>query len=168
MDAHDQHLFIVGAVKDSDMSAHRQGTGGAPEKVMFEFVRARLFETVNIAALRVHTGHDMADRAILPGRVHRLENNEKGIAVMRVKHLLERAHFFSPRRQLLSVIRLGMIEWFHAGREVAQMELAPRREAEFGRVQFHSDRKLSQNSTASTLPMGRSLRFRWQPEKIGS
>jgi hypothetical protein len=44
-----------------DPPAFRQMAGRAPEKIVFEFFGTRLFETENFAALRIDSGHDVAD-----------------------------------------------------------------------------------------------------------
>jgi hypothetical protein len=89
--AGDQHLFVIGAVEDADPSALRQLAGGTPEKVVLQFCRGRVLEAEYLAALRVDPGHHVLDGAILSGRVHRLEDQQHGIAVGRVMELLERA-----------------------------------------------------------------------------
>jgi hypothetical protein len=66
-------------------------TRGAPEKIVFQFVGAGLFETENLAALRIDSGHDVPDGAVLSGRVHPLKNQQQRIAVRRVVKLLQRA-----------------------------------------------------------------------------
>jgi hypothetical protein len=42
---------------------------------MFQFLGARLLEAENLAALRINPRHDVPDRAILTGSVHRLKNH---------------------------------------------------------------------------------------------
>ena len=39
----------------------------APEKIMLEFLGTGFLETVNLATLRVDTGHDMPNGAVLSG-----------------------------------------------------------------------------------------------------
>jgi hypothetical protein len=46
----------------------------APEKIMFQLIGGRLFETENLAALRIDPRHDVPDRAILARSVHPLKN----------------------------------------------------------------------------------------------
>src|ERR1019366_799626 len=66
MDPGDQHFFVVGAVEDADPSAGRKTTRRTPEKIMFQFLSARMFETVDFAALRVDAGQEVTDRPVLP------------------------------------------------------------------------------------------------------
>ena len=53
MHANDQDFLIVGTIEDADPSAFRKAACRAPEKIMFQFFGARLFETENFAALRI-------------------------------------------------------------------------------------------------------------------
>ncbi len=54
---------------------------GAPENVMFHLFRAKLFETEDLAALRIDSGHDVPNGAVLAARVHSLKNQKQRIAV---------------------------------------------------------------------------------------
>src|SRR6201999_2802740 len=65
MHAYDQYFLIIRAVVDSDLAALRQGQGGPPEKVVLELGRARMLETVHVAALRVHARHHVRNHAVL-------------------------------------------------------------------------------------------------------
>ncbi len=57
----DQHLLIIGTIEDADAPAFRQMAVCAPEKIMFQLIGGRLFETENLAALRIDPGHDVPD-----------------------------------------------------------------------------------------------------------
>jgi hypothetical protein len=57
MHANDEHLLVVGTIEDADPPAFRQTAGRAPEKIVLQFLGARLFETENLAALRIDPGH---------------------------------------------------------------------------------------------------------------
>jgi hypothetical protein len=70
--------------------AFRQMTVRAPEKIMFQFVGGRLFETENLAALRIDPGHDVPDGTVLAARVHPLKNQQQRIAVGGIVQLLQR------------------------------------------------------------------------------
>src|SRR5204863_7725101 len=59
-----------------------------PEEVVVQVLGRRLLEAEYLAALRVHAGHDVLDRAILTGRVHRLEDDQDGVAVVGVEQVL--------------------------------------------------------------------------------
>ncbi len=81
MHPHDQHFLVIGAVENADPSPFRQVPGGAPEKIMLQFLGAGMLEAEDLAALRVDAGHHMLDGAVFAGRVHGLENQQDGIAV---------------------------------------------------------------------------------------
>ena len=82
MHADDQHLLVIGAVEDADPPAFRQTAGRAPEKIVLQFLGARLLEAENLAALRIDPGHHVLDGAVLAGGVHRLKDQQDGIAVL--------------------------------------------------------------------------------------
>ena len=89
MHADDEHLLVVGTIEDADPPAFRQTAGRAPEKIVLQFLGARLFETENLTALRIDPGHDVPDGAVLAGGVHRLKNQQQRIAVGRVVKALQ-------------------------------------------------------------------------------
>src|SRR5271163_4809537 len=81
MDANDQDFLIVGTIEDADPSAFRKAACRAPEKIMFQFFGARLFEAENFATFGIDSRHDVPDRAVFAGRVHPLEDQQQCIAV---------------------------------------------------------------------------------------
>ena len=83
-----QHFFVIGAVEYADLPAFRKRARGAPKKIVFQLVGARLFETENLAALRIDAGHHVPDSAILAAGVHPLKNQQQRIAVGRVVQVL--------------------------------------------------------------------------------
>ena len=89
MHANDQHFLIVGTIEDADPSAFRKAACRAPEKIMFQFFGAWLFETENFAAFGIDPRHDVPDGAIFAGRVHPLKNQQQCIAVGRIVKLLQ-------------------------------------------------------------------------------
>ena len=88
MDAHDEHLLVVGAVEDADAAALGQAPDVAPHEVVVEVLRRGLLEREHLAALRIHARHHVLDRAVLAGGVHRLEDEQQRPAVLGVEHLL--------------------------------------------------------------------------------
>ncbi len=44
---------------------------------------------VTVAALRIHAGHDVADRAVLPARVERLQHDEQRVLLFGVQQILQ-------------------------------------------------------------------------------
>src|SRR5580658_9054740 len=85
MHSNDEHFLVVGTIEDADLPAFGKPERRAPEKIMFQFFDARLFETGNLAALRIDSGHHVADGAVLARGVHSLENQQQRVAVGRVE-----------------------------------------------------------------------------------
>src|SRR5664279_1296113 len=77
---HDQHLFVVGAVEDADLSPFGQAAGGPPEEIMLQFLGTWMLEAEHLTALRIYAGHHVLDGAVLARRVHGLENQQQGMA----------------------------------------------------------------------------------------
>ena len=89
MDPGDEDVLVVGAVEDADPAAFGQAAGGAPEEVVLEVVIGGLFEAEHLAALRVHPGHHMADRAVFAGGVHALKDQQQRPMIGGVMQLLQ-------------------------------------------------------------------------------
>ena len=106
------HLLVVGAVEDRDAPARRQRLGGAPEEVVFELLGRGLLEGGHLHPLRVDARHDVADGAVLAGRVHRLKHDQQGVAVAGPQQLvrgLELLDAARERRLLLLLALLGEV-----------------------------------------------------------
>ncbi len=63
----DEHFLIIRAIEYADPSAFGKPASRAPEKIVFQFFSARLFETVNLAAFGIDSRHDVPDGAVLAG-----------------------------------------------------------------------------------------------------
>jgi len=50
-----------------------------------------LFETENLAALRIDPGHDVPNGAVFPASVHPLKDQQQRLAIRRVVKMLQRA-----------------------------------------------------------------------------
>ena len=74
MHANDQHFLVIGSVENADLPAFRQIAGGAPEKVVFQFGGAGMFEAEHLATLGVDPRHHMSDGAVFSRRIHRLKD----------------------------------------------------------------------------------------------
>src|SRR5438093_1084948 len=72
----------------------------------FQFLRRRLLERVDLAALRVHAGHHVLDRAVLSRGVHRLEDEQQRPPVVRVEALLQLPEPLDALRLPLLRVRL--------------------------------------------------------------
>ena len=84
MDARDEHLLVVGPIKDTDPPAFGQITSRAPQKIVLQFDGARPFEAEHLTALRIDPRHHMLDGAIFSSRIHCLKDEQRRIAVGRV------------------------------------------------------------------------------------
>ena len=76
MDPDHQHFLVIRAVEDADPAALGQGPGVSPEEVVVELLGRGLLEAEDLAALGVDPRHDVLDRAVLAGGVHRLEDHQ--------------------------------------------------------------------------------------------
>ena len=89
MDPDDQDLLVVGAVEDADVAALGQLALVAPQVVVVEVLARGHLEAADLDALRVDPAHDVADRPVLAGRVHRLEDHDDAVGVLgREPHLV--------------------------------------------------------------------------------
>ena len=62
---------------------------------MLHLFGARLFEAENLASLRIDSGHDVPDRAVLAGGVHPLKNQQQRITVGSVVKILQRTQLLN-------------------------------------------------------------------------
>jgi hypothetical protein len=63
----------------------------APEEIVRGLLMRRSFERRNLAALRVHSRHDMPDRAVLASSIERLQDNEQSMPFIGIEQMLELA-----------------------------------------------------------------------------
>jgi len=89
MHADDEHFLIIGTIEDADPPAFRQTAGRAPKKIVLQFFSTRLFETENLAALRIDARHHVLDGAVFASGVHGLKDEEDAPAILGVKHVLK-------------------------------------------------------------------------------
>ena len=105
---------------------------------MIEFLGARVLEAVNFATLRVNPRHHMFDGAILARGVHRLKNEENGVAIVRIEQVLQFAQTIDLIRKQLSIVRFRFVEGFYLGRAFAEPERLIVPDTEFRGIRFHS------------------------------
>src|SRR5262245_42182422 len=86
VDAHHEDLLVVGAVEDADPAALGEAPHVSPHEVVVELLRGGLLEGEHLAALRIDARHHVLDGAVLAGRVHGLEDEQHGPAVLCVEH----------------------------------------------------------------------------------
>ena len=123
MHADDQHLLVIGSVEDADPPAFRQIAGGAPEKIVLQFRRAGMLEAEHLAALRIDPGHHVLDGAVFSGRIHRLKNQQDGIAVGRIEKLLLRAQLRNVLSQKSLVLLLRLVNGLDRRRPLFEIDL---------------------------------------------
>ena len=85
VDPRHQHVLVVRAVEDDDLTLSRRMGVDAPEKVVRELGRGRLFEAGDARALGVERGEYVLDRAILSSGVERLQDDEDRVLVLGVE-----------------------------------------------------------------------------------
>ncbi len=135
----DEDLFIVGAIEDADMATYGQAFGGAPEKVMGEFLPAGLFEAVDHTALGVDAAHDVADGPVFAGGIHALKNQQQRITSVGVKHPLALVQLFAEFLHQTAVVFLRPVERIDGGGNLVQPHFVSGADGEILRitVQFH-------------------------------
>ncbi len=133
----DQHFFVIGTIEDADPPAFGKPARRAPEKIVFQFFGARLFETPNLAPCRIDPGQDVPDGAVLPGSVHPLKNQQQGIAVGRIVKLLQRVQLLNVSFQKFLILLLRLEERLHLRRPLAEFDLFSAPYAEILGIDFH-------------------------------
>ena len=97
---------------------------------MFQLVGVRLFETEDLAALRIDPGHDVPDGTVLASRIHPLKNQQHRITVVRIVQLLQRAQCFNVFFQKFFVVFLRLAKRLQLRRTLLEFKLASRTHAE--------------------------------------
>ena len=107
MDSHHQHILIMRAVEDFDVSCRGCLGVYAPEEIVGEFFFRRDFKRSYRAALRVQRTRHLADRTIFPAGIASLQDDEYALPPHRVKKFLQFTQLFDePCRLLLSLLTL--------------------------------------------------------------
>jgi hypothetical protein len=114
VDPHDEDLLVVGAVEDPDASPLRKVLRAPPHEVVVEVFRGGRLEGHHLTSLGVQSRHDVLDRAVLPGRVHRLEDQQERPPVLGVEHVLELREPLDAHLQ--GLLRLGLVLGFEPRR----------------------------------------------------
>ena len=150
MHADDQHFLVIGAVEDADPSALRQVARGAPQKIVLQFRRAGMLEAEDLAALRIDARHHVLDRAVLAGRVHRLKDQQHGIAVGGVEQLLLRAQMGNMVFQEIVILLLRVVCGLHLRRPFREIDVGALEDAKILGIDFHPDPFVSARPSAPT------------------
>ena len=96
---------------------------GSPKKIVFQLVRAGMLEAVHLAALRIDARHDVPNRAVLPGRIHGLKNQQDRIAVRGVEQFLLGTESLDVLVQEILVFLVSPVHGIDTRRPLSQMHL---------------------------------------------
>ena len=89
LDLADEDVLIVRAVEDRNFALGRHHFGNAPQEVVRQLVGTGRLESGFIHAVRGQAGQHRADRAVLAGRVHCLEEENDAFLLFGVQLLLQ-------------------------------------------------------------------------------
>src|SRR3954466_16116268 len=89
MHAGNQHVFIVRAVEDTDLSLGWSLLMHAPQEIMSQFFRRWSFEGNDFATLWIHSGHHALDRPVLTTGVHPLQHDQHRAAPVGIETFLQ-------------------------------------------------------------------------------
>jgi hypothetical protein len=81
-----------------------------------------MFETENLAALRIDARHDVPDGAILAGSIHPLKNQQQRIAVGRVVKALQRTQLLNVFSQEFLIPLLRLAKRLHHRRPLPEFD----------------------------------------------
>ena len=137
MHARDQHLLVIGSVEDPDPPPFRQITCGAPEKIVFQLGGAGVFEAEHLTALRVHPGHHMPYGTVFSGGVHRLKNQQQGMAVGCVMQMLQRTQLLDMLLEQRFVLLLRLVNGIDVGRPLPKIDVVAFPDTKVFRMNFH-------------------------------
>ncbi len=155
MHAHDQHLLVIGAVEDADAPALGQVPRRPPQEVVVQLLGAGVLEAEHLAALRVDAGHHVPDRPVLAGGVHGLEDQQHGVPVAGIEHLLLLAELADGVLQQLLVVVLGLVEPVDPRRPLVEIDLVSLSNLKVLRLDLHDVIRLSVWNGPSPLSRAR-------------
>src|SRR5216684_9178474 len=89
VDPHDQHVLVMRAVEDADVSREGQAAPDAPEEAVPLLRGGRLLEGRDLDRLRVQVADDVRDGAVLTARVHALKHQQQRLFALCVQLVLE-------------------------------------------------------------------------------
>ena len=78
----------MGPVEDRDLAPRGQAARVPPQVVVIKLLGRRRLETRHMNTLRVDAAHHVSDRAVLAGRVDRLQHDQDAIGVLRGQPVL--------------------------------------------------------------------------------
>lgn len=110
MDSHDENVFVMRTVEDTNVASGRDCSVDAPKIIVSQFTVAGSLEGGYMAALGVNSREDVANGAVLAPCVHGLKDNEQRLAAICIKNILQ---FSEPSDGFLqlghSLIFVGVI-----------------------------------------------------------
>src|SRR5262245_59811191 len=106
MHPHHEGFLVIAAIENTDATALGQTLHATPEIIVVEFFAVRRLERKNLTALRVNAGHDMLDRAVFSGGVHRLKNEQYRPTALGIKPVLKLCHESNPHGEGFLLARL--------------------------------------------------------------
>src|SRR5450631_4319926 len=96
-----------------------------------------MFEAEYLAALRIDPGHHVLDSAIFSRRIHRLKDQQDGIAVGRVEKLLLRAQLRNMLSQKFLIMLFRLVHRLHVRRPLPEADLVFFPHTKIFRADFH-------------------------------
>ena len=81
MDAYNQHVFVMTAIKDYYLAVRRHHFMDAPKIIVIQFLLSWNVEPRHPHTLRVDAVEYVLDRAIFSARVHRLQHDQHLVLV---------------------------------------------------------------------------------------
>src|SRR5215813_12018785 len=106
MNPHHEGFLVIAAIENADATALWQTLQATPEIIVVEIFAGRRLERKNLTALRVNAGHDMLDRTVFSGGVHRLKHKQHRPAVLGIKPVLKLCHESDTRGEGFLLARL--------------------------------------------------------------
>jgi hypothetical protein len=88
VDPDDKHLFVMGAVEDTDLAEGWERALRSPQEIVGELGRRGLLERRNEYALGIDATHDVLDRPILAGGIEALQHDQERVSTFSVETLL--------------------------------------------------------------------------------
>ena len=82
-----------------------------------------MFKAEHLAALGIDTGHHMSDGAVFSRRIHRLKDQQDGMAVGRVEKLLLRTELRDVFFQRLFAMLLRLVDGIDLRRPLLEVDL---------------------------------------------
>jgi hypothetical protein len=89
---------------------------------VIQFLRAWVLEAEDLTTLRIHTGHDVLDRAVFTGSVHSLKDKKSGVAVVCIQKTLQGVQPLTVLFEKMLVFLPGSEQGFNVGRPLVKFD----------------------------------------------